>query len=244
MPNYLLIIEYDGSRFSGWQKQPRLRTVQSEFDKACAVLLGRPLKSAAAGRTDAGVHARGQAVSVSGRNPVDPEKLGYALNALLPDDISVVSASKVKPGFNARHRAKEKTYAYRIWNNALRSIWAQKISWQIKYPLNLRKAKLTANAFVGRHDYRAFASAGGGQEETKAYLRSLRIHKKDGFTVLEFIGNRFLYRMVRNIAGAIVEAARGKIIPADVKKALKTGKREFQITTAPAHGLTLEKVRF
>lgn len=244
MPSYLLVIEYDGSGFSGWQKQPGLRTVQGELEKAARRLLGRSAACTAAGRTDAGVHARGQAVSVAARKAMDEGRLLLALNTLLPADISVSSARKAREGFNARREAREKTYRYRIWNRRNRSVWADRISWHIGKPLDLEAMRKAAGYFEGRHDFSAFAAAGGSQEDKAASLRRVRIFEKEGFTVIELIGDRFLYHMARNIAGTLADAGRKRIKPRKAGEILKNGDRQAAGETAPAKGLFLEKVKF
>ncbi|MFH1367884.1 MAG: tRNA pseudouridine(38-40) synthase TruA [Elusimicrobiota bacterium] len=244
MPNYLLIIEYDGSGFHGWQKQPRCRTVQGEIEKAAAKILGRPVKVTGAGRTDAGVHAKGQAANIFANKDFKAQGLVPALNAHLPDSVSVVSARRVPDGFNARRAAKEKIYSYRVWNRQFRSVWAQKTSWHIKRQLDMEKVKETAEKLIGRHDFGAYASAGGVSENKSVNLKKIKVRRKNGFTIFTFTADRFLYRMIRNIMGTLVEAGRGRLDPKKAGQALKEGKRNFGITAAPPQGLFLDKVKY
>lgn len=244
MSNYLLILEYDGAGFHGWQKQPDCRSVQTELEKAAKKALRCTVKVIGAARTDAGVHASGQAANIISDKQFEPYKLVDALNSLLPKDISVVSAKKVPEDFNARFDAKEKTYTYRIWNRRVRSVWAQKSSWHIPTPLDMKKLKRSAKNLIGRHDYTAFAASGGMQENKTLKLRQIDIVEKDGLILLRYTADRFLYHMIRLVTGALVEAGRGRIKPEKIKEALMNGKRDFLLTTAPARGLTLERVRF
>jgi tRNA pseudouridine38-40 synthase len=244
MPSYLLIIEYDGSGFSGWQKQPGLRTVQGVLEKAAKQILGGKVSCTAAGRTDAGVHARGQAVSVSTPKNFETGKLLLALNTHLPPDISVGKVKRVKEGFDARRDAVGKIYSYRAWDHRHRSVWADKTSWHVRQQLDMKAMKKAAGYLEGRHDFSAFAASGGSQENKVARLKRVRIFRKDGCAVIELTGDRFLYRMARNIAGTLVDAGRKRITPEKAGEILKSGDRRQAGETAPAKGLFLEKVRF
>ncbi len=242
MQNYLLIIEYDGADFHGWQKQPGCRTVQRELEKAAAKLFGGTVKVTGASRTDAGVHARGQAASIIARKKLEPDRVVPGMNALLPADISVVTAEKMPAGFDARRSAKYKIYTYRVWNRPYRSVWAQKTSWHFKSPISAGKARKSAKAFAGRHDFGAFAAAGGAREDKTVKLEPIRIKSEGGMLVFTFRARSFVYRMIRNIMGALIEAGRGKLKTERIAEALKTGKKNFNATTAPAKGLVLERV--
>lgn len=242
MPSYLLLLEYDGTDFSGWQSQPKGRTVQEELETAARRILGCGVKMTASGRTDKGVHAVGQAVTFSLKEPVVPFRLQNALNAVLPRDISVAGIRQVPDGFNARYRAKKKIYEYRIWNRPFRSVWAQKYSWHIISPLNITAMRSAGRSLQGRHDFSAFAAAACGQENRIVSLKSITVSRRGGYIVLRFEADRFLYRMVRNITGTLVEAGKGRIAPGHLKEILNSGDRRQAGPTAPPQGLFLKKV--
>jgi tRNA pseudouridine38-40 synthase len=244
MSNYLLIIEYNGAGFSGWQKQPRLRTIQGELEKALKKLFGGKLKTVAAGRTDAGVHASGQAVSVKVGKKMEASRLLLALNALLPRDISAKEASVEAADFDARRDAVEKTYTYRVWNSAFRSVWAQDVSWQVKTPLDIALMRRAAKCLVGKHDFSGFAASGGTQEDKTVNLKAIKIFRENEFMIFQFRADRFLYRMARNVAGTLVDAGRKRIKPEKMGEILKSGQRAAAGQTAPAKGLVLEKVAY
>jgi len=244
MTNYLLIIEYNGAGFSGWQKQPRLRTVQGELEKALKKLFGGKIKAVGSGRTDAGVHAAGQAVSVKTGRKLEASKLLLALNALLPKDISAKTAREARADFDARRDAVEKIYTYRVWNSHFRSVWAQDISWQVRTPLDTGLMRRAAKLLVGKHDFSGFAAAGGTQEDKVVNLKEIKIFRECEFTVFQFRADRFLYKMVRNIAGTLVDAGRKHIKPEKTGEILKNGLRAHAGQTAPAKGLFLEKVSY
>jgi len=243
-PNYyLLVIEYSGSRYAGWQKQPGMLTIQSELEKAAAVALGKPVKSIAAGRTDKGVHARGQVVTLSAPANLPSERLRLALNSLLPKDIAVIGVRKANAASNARFDATSKVYRYRIWNKTYRSVW-QKDCWHIPKWLDLNLMKAAAHFLVGKHDFRAFEARGGTQCNKICRLKRLTVAGRAGEITLTFVADRFLYKMVRNMTGTLVDAGLGRIAPGALIGILEGKNRQRAGMTAPPHGLFLEKILF
>lgn len=243
MANFLLFLEYDGARYCGWQKQPGLRTVQGELAKAIYKVFHCRPDLTAAGRTDTGVHALGQGVSLELPDTVNPEKVCPALNAVLPYDIAVTSARPVPARFNARYSAVRKTYFYRIWNRHPRSVWAAR-AWHVRTPLDIAAMRTASQSLLGSHDFSAFAAAGGSQDNKVACMEAIRITRAGGFVTITCIGNRFLYKMVRNMVGTLVEVGLGRMKPEQVSDILKTGKRILAGPTAPPQGLFLKKVVF
>jgi tRNA pseudouridine38-40 synthase len=241
-PNYRLIFEYKGSDFSGSQKQPGLRTVQGELEKAAKKFLREPVKVVLAGRTDKGVHALAQAANLSSPNKIDTKRLILAFNSILDDDISVNSIKPASDDFNARYDALEKVYEYRVWNNPFRTVWGKKYSWHIAKPLDLRAMKKAASYLPGTRDFSGFEASGSTQKNKTVDLRAAEIKKKGGFIFFEFRADRFLYKMIRNIVGTIVEAGRGNIEPEHILKILNDRDRQLSGPTAPAQGLFLKRI--
>jgi len=239
--HYLLIIEYDGSRYAGWQKQPGMITIQSELEKAAAVVLGKPVKSTAAGRTDKGVHARGQVVTLSAPANYPPKRFLLALNSLLPKDIAVTGVRKANAGSNARFDASGKVYRYYIWNKTYRSVW-RKDRWHVARPLDLGLMKSAVQFIVGKHDFRAFEARGSTQCSKICNLERIKITNHGGEITLTFAADRFLYKMVRNITGTLVDVGLGRIAPDALIGILDGKNRRHAGRTAPSHGLFLEKI--
>lgn len=242
MNNYLMFIEYDGSGFCGWQAQPGAKTVQSEIEKTANIVLNSSIKLVAAGRTDKGVHAFCQAANFLSEKKIEPSRLLIAFNSLLPRDIAVTSVKLVPLEFNARFDAAKKIYQYRIWNKACRSVWAQKVSWQIIKPLNVELMRKSAGHLEGRHNFSAFDAKGGTQKNKIVNLEKIKIRRSGGNIIITFTADRYLYKMVRNIVGTLVEAGLGRIKPSMVKNILDNRSRKMAGPTAPACGLFLKKV--
>jgi tRNA pseudouridine38-40 synthase len=243
--NFLLFIEYDGSGFSGWQEQPGVRTIQKEIDKALTRLGFKNTKIVAAGRTDGGVHALRQAVSLSiGKVFPSGFDLGYSLNSVLPSDISVISVEQKKAGFNARYKAKLKVYRYDIWNRPWRSVWHGKNTWHIPKPLNTTRMLKASRYLLGKHDFTAFDASGSTQDNKTAIIKEISIKRSKDKISLRFTGDRFLYKMVRNIVGTLVSVGLGKVRPEQMKEILASRDRTNAGETAPAKGLFMEEIIF
>jgi tRNA pseudouridine38-40 synthase len=244
MPGFLLIVEYDGTAFSGWQRQPGRRTVQEDIETAGRSILGYSIRITGAGRTDKGVHALAQAASFRSDAKISPTRLRAAFNAVLPKDISISRIKRVPDTFNARFAAKHKIYRYRIWNQVYRSVWSKNYAWHIFRPLDIKAMRCAAALLLGRHDFKAFSAAHGGQKDTWVNLRRVSIGRHNGFIVVEFEADRFLYKMIRNIVGTLVGVGRKKVAPMDVARILRQGDRRQAGQTAPAQGLFMKKVLF
>ncbi|MBN1823164.1 MAG: tRNA pseudouridine(38-40) synthase TruA [Endomicrobiales bacterium] len=247
-----MFIEYDGRKFSGWQKQPGTRTVQSEIEKAARKLFGPKITCAAAGRTDKGVHALSQAVSLKidsrQRDARKTKELlkraAYSLNALLPEDISVSSVQCVDPGFTPRYRAKSKVYKYNIWNKPERSVWRSRTHWHLPRKLDIALMKKACGKLRGRHDFSSFDSAGSTHKNKVVHVEGIGIKKRGPDIEIVFKADRYLYKMIRNIVGCLAEVGRGGLSPGKVAEILAARNRTVTYKPAPAHGLFLEKVVF
>ncbi len=241
---FLLFIEYDGTRFSGWQVQPGLRTVQAKLEEALEKLLKKPVALSVTGRTDAGVHAHMQAASFTTSTSIPPLNIQHALNGFLPQDISIKQVKRVSKGFNARYDAVKKSYQYHIWNRSYRSVWHGTNAWHIRQPLNVQLMRKAAKVLCGKHDFSSFDAKNSVILDKVARIASIRISSAAGKITITFTGDRFLYKMVRNMAGTLVDVGLGKTEPEKIGSILRSKKRSLAGPTAPAKGLFLKEILF
>lgn len=234
-----LIIEYDGTEFRGWAKQPGVRTIQEELEKALLTVRRVETKLTVAGRTDAGVHAWAQVAS----HPGEPANV-RSLNALLPDDIAVRSSELTHEGFDARADAKSRTYCYRVWNHRERpALMRGRVLW-CAYKLDPALLKACTDLLVGQHDFEAFTLS---QQPYEHYRRTVRRAEWiQGERLLEFWieGDKFTRRMVRGLVSFQIDVARGSRKIEDFARLLEGAPRAEGGATAPAHGLYLASVGF
>ncbi len=246
MPNFRLLVEYDGTALAGWQIQPEpARTVQGLLVAAVTRITGIAATVNGAGRTDAGVHAEGQVASTAIATRLGPAELQRALNALLPWDVAVCEVSVVPDSFHARRDAHSKLYVYRLWTGTARSPLRARNALWIRAPLDLDAMRAAARFVVGTHDFSAFRGAGSAVVGSVRTLSRVEIHGAGGGDVaLHFEGNGFLRYMVRNLVGTLLEVGRGRRAPAAIPALLAARDREQSGPTAPAQGLTLVRVRY
>jgi len=248
MRNIRVDLEYDGSGFYGFQRQPGRPTIQEAFEKALSRLFDHPHKiCAASGRTDAGVHAREQVLNFKTFHPMPLAAIQRGLNALLPLSVVVTSVRQVPSGFHARYRVRSKQYEYCLWNHPLRSPLAGLRAYHVTPALDLSKMRSAASHLEGRHDFRSFSSERAfarKDKNTVRTIRRIRITRQGRRIRVAIEADGFLYHMVRNIVGMLVEVGLGKREPDCVKKILTARDRRKAGMTAPAHGLTLKKVMY
>lgn len=243
---FKLTITYRGSDFYGWQRQDPLPTVQLALETALKKIFGKPIHVAGSGRTDRGVHALGQVASCTAPASHPPATLCRAMNFHLPPGVRVLCVQKAKPKFHARFSAKGKTYLYRIVNDPFLHPMEMGRAWHVPRPLHLPSMRAAARLFTGKHDFASFTSNPGYEREsTIRRLRTVRIVRKpESVLELTFDGDGFLYRMVRNLVGALVKVGHGRLSVAELKKILAARSRSTAPPTAPAEGLYLLKVRY
>lgn len=244
MKRILLTISYDGTNYSGWQKQKNAVTVQGEFDKACSTLFKTDIESIGASRTDAGVHALGQRAVIDADTSIPAEKIPLALNPLLPDDIVVTHAEEVGADFNPRFKALKKTYEYSIYNAPFRNPLYRNYSEYVRYELDLDSMRTACEAFVGEHDFRAFCASGNSSKTTVRTIYSLDVEKDGDFIKIRVTGNGFLYNMVRIIAGTLIYVGEGRIAPDDLPEIIASGDRRKAGKTVGPSGLVLVKIMY
>ena len=239
-----LIIEYDGTAYCGWQRQDNGVAVQQVLEEALTALTGRKVTVRGAGRTDSGVHARGQTVHFDTDATIPPQRYVLALNPLLPPDIRVRSAQEAPADFDARYSAIGKKYEYRIYNGPYLPPLMRLDHCFIPAPLDDRAMARAAAAFAGVHDFAAFAAADHRKGSTVREVFSCEVTRRGREILISVSGRSFLYNMVRIMAGTLIEVGLGKI-PADAVPGIIASKDRKQAgRTAPAHGLTLAEVYY
>lgn len=239
-----LRLAYHGGGFAGWQAQAGERTVQAELERALSLLAGEPVSARAAGRTDAGVHARGQVVSCRSPSRIPARKLPLALNANLPEDISVLSAEEMPAGFDAKRYAVGKRYLYRVLARVPRDPFDGGTSWHARGLLDIDAMREAASVFVGEHDFESFRSVHCDAAHARRYLWLVQVREEGERVCIEVRGNAFCRNQVRILAGTLVDVGRGRYTPDDVKRMLEARDRTKAGVTAPAQGLFLEEVYY
>ncbi|EKN69140.1 tRNA pseudouridine synthase A [Neobacillus bataviensis LMG 21833] len=243
MQRYKCIITYDGSGFSGYQVQPNKRTVQSVLEAVLAKMhKGNPIKVLGSGRTDAGVHAKGQVIHFDSPLLIPEERWETALNSMLPEDISVRSVMKVESSFHARFDAVGKEYRYVLHLSAQRDPFQRNYACRYPYPLNLEDMQAASKYFLGSHDFTSFCSAKTEVADKIRTIEAIDFMIEDDHLTLRFVGDGFLYNMVRILVGTLLAVGSGDFLPEDMPVILEKKDRRVAGKTAPANGLYLWEV--
>lgn len=242
MRNLRLDICYDGTRYRGWQRLPgREDTVQGKLETALSRILEEPVELSGSGRTDAGVHARGQVANFHCENPMPPACILERLRRYLPEDIGIYSCREVSHRFHARLSAREKTYCYRIWNSTAPCVFERRFVAVMPQTLDTDAMERGAAVLLGKHDFSAFCGNARMKKSTVRELYAISVTRQGAQVLLRFTGNGFLYNMVRILTGTLVEVGMGARSPESLAE-LFGGKREQAGFLAPAQGLCLEEV--
>ena len=242
MPTLRLTIEYDGTDFVGWQTQPNGRSVQEELERALRQILQEEVKTVAGGRTDAGVHARGQVVSLRTTRGIEPLRLRRSLNGVLPGTVVVREVAPVADEFHARYAAVSRRYRYTISRGA--TALERHRCWQVFYPLEVRPMQDCAAGIVGEHDFGSFCKADSDSPHHLCVVRAARWMEEGRLLVFEIEANRFLYGMVRALVGTMVEVGRGRMSVGGFRTVLGSRDRRAAGMSAPASGLVLEEITY
>ncbi len=240
MTNFKLTLEYDGSKFYGWQYQPKLRTVQGELERALEIFLREKVHVNVAGRTDAGVHALGQVSNFKTNVEADLHTIARALNGILPHDVVVKHVEAAPLEFHARYDALSRQYCYVISRYPVAV--GRGYAFFNKFPLDLEVMQQASQHLLGEHNFRAFCSSATDDPHYLSFVESLEWEDRDEKIVMRIRANRFLRSMVRIIVGSLLEVGRGKMPPEQIARILAEQKRIAAGMTAPPHGLFLEKV--
>ncbi len=236
---YCARVEYDGTDFAGFQVQPGARTVQGELEAALTRISGGSrIRVVAAGRTDAGVHAKDQVIAFTDPRGRPAKELARALDALLPEDVAVRSVRRVSAGFNPRYAARYREYRYTIWNGP-RSPLRERDALGLRDPLDTAAMERAASVLVGRHDFSAFGAAHLQPVRT---VHSIRVRREGSLVTIDVAADAFLRQMVRRIVAALIEVGQGRTTEEAVAEALGSKRPAFNGATAPAKGLCLRRV--
>ena len=242
MRNIKLIIEYDGTNYSGWQVQPNGVTVQEVMEEALARMLGERAALHASGRTDAGVHARGMVACFKTDKPLPLRAFREGLNTMLPGDIAVREASEAPLAFHPRFDAMAKHYRYTLLLDNLRSPLSRHTAWRVKGRLDVEAMRAACRLFVGEHDFAAFRGSNCAAKTTVRNIYSMELVQDGRFLHLDIKGSGFLKNMVRIITGTLVDVGHGRRSAEDVARLLKGGARQESGMTVPPQGLCLMQV--
>jgi tRNA pseudouridine38-40 synthase len=241
---YLLIIEYEGTAYHGWQLQANAVTVQEVLEKKLSKIINTPTTVLSSGRTDAGVHAEGMPAHFVTKSKMSTRELQLALNSLLPHDICIREVREVPMSFNARGSAKSKLYRYTILNRGYPSALNFRRSWFIPHELDVPAMQRAAKYLLGNHDFTSFRAGNCNAKTPVRTLDRVEIIQQDGFLLCEFEAKGFLKHMVRNLVGTLVYVGKKKFSAEQVKTILEARDRKVAGPTAPSHGLCLIKVEY
>ena len=243
--NIKLVLEYDGSGYHGWQRQAGSISIQEVIESRLGVMLGSRVGIHGSGRTDAGVHAKGQVVSFRTRTSLKADEILRGLNSLLPDDIVALKAEEVDESFHARFSAVSKVYEYHILNRAVPSALLRNYAWHVRRPLALAPMEECLKMICGLNDFSAFMASGSPTSSTERnMLRATLERPLPDRLKFTYEANGFLRRMVRNLTGTIVEVGKGKRTVDDFERVIRSGDRKQAGMTAPGHGLYLISVNY
>lgn len=246
MKRVMLTVAYDGTSYHGWQIQPNEETVEGVLNRCLSALLGEKIEVTGASRTDAGVHAMGNVAVFDTESPIPADKISYALNRSLPEDIRIQKSQEVDRDFHPRHCPSHKTYEYRIYCAPFPMPIKRFYSYFTYVPLDVCLMSQGAQYLTGTHDFKSFCSVQTQAETTVRQIDSIEIleSRTGGDIVIRVTGRGFLYNMVRIIAGTLMEVGRGHIPPEEVEAILAAKDRQAAGPTAPACGLTLIKIEY
>lgn len=242
MNNVKMIIEYDGTHYHGWQKQQNAIGIQEILEVAAEKIVGHPVEIIGSGRTDSGVHAYGQVVNFETSTNIPIDKLPFALNTVLPQDIVVKHAEFVSQEFHARYQAKGKKYRYIIRNTKFPSAIMRNREYHCVYKLDKELMKSAAKIFEGTHDFKGLSSSGSNVKDTQRTILKADIVMDGDLIIFEVEGTGFLYNMVRIMVGTLVDIGRGKIPIENIQAVFENGDRNLAGATAPPQGLYLVEV--
>ena len=244
MGNIKLVLEYDGSRYNGWQRQTNTKnTVQGRIEHVLQLMTGEIIELHGAGRTDKGVHALGQVANFHTQSQMGLSEIEDYLHKYLPDDINLLDIREMTERFHSRLNGKGKKYLYRIWNHPYKkNIFNRGYYFHIRKPLNVEVMKQAAELFIGTKDFRSFTAVKSKSKSTVRTISKIEILEKESEITLNFSGDGFLHRMVRVISGTIIQVGLGELSVSEIEAMFKKEKRSAAGFTAPAHALFLVKV--
>lgn len=245
MKNYKIIIQYDGTRYKGWQVQKSTDdTIQGKLQHVLETLVNHPVEVIGSGRTDAGVHAKYQVANFHIDGDFSEKKILEWLNDHLPQDIAVVDLVEVDDRFHSRYNAVLKSYSYRIWTSAVSNVFERKYLYEYKQKLDVKRMKEAADYLIGKHDFKSFCGNKKMKKSTVREIYSIDFYEIGDELKITYTGNGFLQNMIRIITGTLIEIGDGRREPSEILDILNALDREKAGYTAPACGLILEKVEY
>lgn len=244
MKRVRLIVAYDGTNYHGWQVQKNGITIESELNRCLSELLQEPIEVIGASRTDAGVHALGNVAVFDTQSRMPAEKVSYALNQRLPEDIRIQKSEEVASDWHPRYCDSRKTYEYRIYRGEFPMPVKRLYSLFTYRSLDVAKMQEAAKYFVGEHDFKSFCQVHAQVDSTVRRVYDVSVYEENSDVVIRITGGGFLYNMVRIMAGTLMEVGQGKRKPEEIAEIIEAKDREAAGPTAPAHGLTLVKYEF
>ena len=244
MKRIMLRVAYDGTDFSGWQVQNEMRTVEGELNKAISELTGETIEVIGASRTDSGVHSKGNVAVFDTESSIPAEKFMYAVNSLLPEDVTVTESKEVDGDFHPRHCKSIKTYEYRIYTSRINNPLKRRYAYRFPTELDVEKMDEAAKYLIGEHDFKSFCCVRTQAETTVREIYSADVFRDDEDIVIRVTGAGFLYNMVRIIAGSLTDVGSGKYEPVHIKEVLEGTDRTLAGPTAEPQGLTLMNIEF
>lgn len=247
LKNFKITLEYDGSKFHGWQRQKHDRTIQAEIESVLEHIIGHQIAVIGSGRTDSGVHALEQVANFRCDTRLAAVDIQKALNSLLPNSIVVIKCRQIDMNFHARYDAKSKTYRYQILNYRVPKAIGRQYAWHIRHPLDKDAMNTAAEVLIGRHNFSAFEGAGSPRSHSVRHIlwtAFIRDYKQPDYLIFEIEANGFLRFMVRNIVGTLVKVGCGKMDLESFTDVFRSQDRRQAGATAPPHGLFLVKVSY
>ena len=245
MRNFQMILQYEGTRYQGWQKQESTEnTIQGKLEHRLSKMVNEEVAVEGSGRTDAGVHAMGQVANFHCNTKMSEKEIMEYINTYLPEDIAVIALSEVNERFHARLNAKGKIYRYRVLNSEIPHIFDRRYVYQTEAVLDMERMQKAAEYLCGTHDFKAFTSNKKGKKSTVRRIDEIKIEKAGDEIWFTFSGNGFLYHMVRILMGTLLEVGRGEKSPEMIPEILEGKNREAAGELVPAKGLTLLKVLY
>lgn len=245
MRNFRITIQYEGTRYQGWQRQESTEnTIQGKFEAILSKMTGNKVQIDGSGRTDAGVHAYGQVANFKIDTKMDAGEIMDYINRYLPDDIGVISIQEMPQRFHSRLNAVGKTYRYRIWNSALPCVFERRYVYELPDRLDIDAMKEAAAFLVGRHDFKAFTSNKRSKKSTVRTIEAITIEKSGNEIVITYRGDGFLYHMARILTGTLIEVGLGQREASQMERLIASGTRDMAGMLVPAKGLALMEVRY
>lgn len=245
MRNIRMVLQYEGTRYQGWQRQESSEnTIQGKLEKLLSQMCGEKIEIHASGRTDAGVHARGQVANFHTSCTLKTDQMLWYINEYLPQDIAVISVTEVADRFHSRLNASGKCYQYQVWNSPIPNVFLRRYALEIPEKLDLETMRKAADYLLGEHDFKAFTSAKKGKKSTVRRIDEIKIVKEGDLITFSYKGNGFLYHMVRILTGTLLEVGSGQRDPESLKKLLQSQARDQAGPLIPAKGLMLMEVYY